>query len=115
MIIDIVRNHDMGYDFESGFIPVVLNEGASQPQSPTMISLQISWSGIVGTAGGAIEIIGSNSFDAVPITRSIYFDTYTKFSDSCMIIINPIFRFLKLKYMNGGLTGGGLNAVAYYE
>ena len=111
----IFKDMPMHSNAESKWIPVRTERVSGHIIKSEALSLQISWHSVEGTPDGEITIGCSNDLNSLAAGTTINVNSYSNLDDPELLIINPSFKYLKLKYTANSITGGVLNAVISYR
>ncbi len=115
MTSEIIRQQSMDSDFVTEWIPIILDPINNFGSKAIASSLQIIWDSVTGTLNGAIELQATDDLDNTTIGMTIGIATNSNSTDTELILLNPAFKFIKIKYTANGITGGKLDAVLWYE
>jgi len=111
MTQEIIRNHNMGLDYETEWIPVQLYEINNFGKNAMAESLQISWQNVLGTLNGEIELYISNDQYGQSLGNTYAINTNSNINDCEFIVLSHIhFNYIKIKYSKNNITSGLLNA-----
>lgn len=114
MIAQVMKDIAMDSDFESEWFPIKEEIVGSPGYCRTARSLQINWSGAEGTLNGKITIWAGNDRSAGATGKTIMVEQADNSSDAELLLLYPLFGFLKIKYEKNGITGGLLNVFMNY-
>lgn len=111
MNAEIICNVSMDSDIESDWFPLKSERTGSVNSSRVGTSLQVTWDNISGITDGIIEVLSSNDAVSQVIGYTININSSSNIEDSEMLLLQPGFNFIKLKYHKNNIQGGTLNAV----
>ena len=115
MISEIIKDHGMSADFETKWIPVKYEHIPKFREEKYANSLAVSWDGVTGTLDGYIEIMASNSVTGQTYAERLNILSASNLTDVYLYILNPMFKFIKLKYHANNILSGTLNASIFYD
>ncbi len=113
MNYSIIKNHHMGNDIESAWIPMQMNNFNNSKSEIT--SLQIIWDNVTGTLNGFINIFVTNNINFKSLLVTYNINTNSNKNSAVIIEINPIYSFLKINYSKNQITSGQLNVIANFK
>jgi hypothetical protein len=113
MISKLFKKIPMSADFESDWA-VVARQGISACGEAVATSVQFSWESPAGALDGQVEIFATNDLSLPPISEK-YDIAESVGSDTLLVFLYPLFKYIKIKYYHNGNTGGELSAVLFYE
>lgn len=111
----IFKDVSMEGDFESNWTAAFLEKIYGYKKQCKAISVQIVWNGIDGIANGKILVLCSNDLIHSAIGMEINIASDSNLNDPELIIIDPLFKYLKLKYIANSISDGVLNAIITYQ
>jgi hypothetical protein len=114
MNAEIIYNMSMDSDFESDWFPINSEGSGSKSSSRVASSLQVTWDNVSGILNGKIEVLSSNDAVSQVVGYTLNINTNSNIEDSELLILQPGFNFIKLKYNKNGILNGILNAVLTY-
>ncbi|MDQ1266424.1 MAG: hypothetical protein QG635_1576 [Bacteroidota bacterium] len=111
----VFNNLSLELPAESDWLPVKLRGQLSAGRELAATSVQFSWTGASGDSEGIITVYGSNDMNLVSFERE-YYPELIRYSDgSLLIIIYPLFAYIKFKYSGRIDSGGIINSVLFYD
>jgi hypothetical protein len=114
MINEFIRDLPMDSDYESEWIPVFQEEISGYRKSAIAQSVQITWNNADGLLDGRIDIIASNNMVSSSVGTSLFVTSVSNISNSEMLVLNPLFLYIKIKYTANNITNGYLSANIFY-
>ncbi len=115
MTSEIIRQQPMASDFETEWISIFLDPISNFGNKAIASSLQIIWDSAAGTLNGTIELQATDDLNNSTIGMTIVISTNSNSTDAELLLLNPAFKFIKIKYTANGITAGKLDAVMFYE
>lgn len=112
MIIRIMNNHSAALHFASQWIDIAPE---MKKKNERAISLQISWTELVGPLTGFLTLIGANDRSNAGYKKNIQINVADNFDDSELIVIRHLFKFMKIEYIPLGIASGKISANIYYK
>lgn len=112
MIQEIIKDHNMDNDLETGWIPVFIDKIRNFGEKARAESLEIYWNDVTGDLDGKIQLFISNGQGSKALGNTYDIDGSSNVEDCEFIVLDHInFKYLKIKYIKNSITGGTLNAV----
>jgi len=115
MIQEIIKNKNMSADFETMPILTSIINLPNLNRKSYLRSLAISWHSITGVLTGKIQIYAGNKLNETTLAREIAIDTADNTNDCNLVIVNPHFAYISIKYISNGIANGIINISAFYS
>lgn len=115
MIQEIIKDKNMSADFESMPILSSILNLPNISRKSYLRSLAISWHSVVGTLNGKFQIYAGNKLSETTLASEIIIDTADNLQDCNLVIVQPLFAYIKIKYIANGITAGKVNISAFYS
>jgi hypothetical protein len=112
MIIRLMNNHSANTHFSSKWVDVAPE---MKGRNEKVVSLQITWSGIVGPMTGNLLLIGANDQGNAGYRKMYRINSPSNYDDSELIVIRQVFKFFKIVYIPVGIIAGQISAHLYYK
>lgn len=113
MRTDLLRQLPMGNDFESRWLPTSVEVIGGKGFNIVM-SVLINWKEVNSGGEGKITIYVTNDPRSSVRGDEIEIKTVDNTDDAELIILDPAFSFIKVKYEKGTITSGRLKVSLYY-
>ncbi len=114
MIKYLCKNASMSTSFTSKWFETS-DKNISGKSIYNAVSIQVSWSDIIGTPNGTINLEFSNNQHSFTEGASINVDNTDNRNNAEIALISKISKFCRIRYTSNNITDGTLNAVLYLE
>jgi hypothetical protein len=115
MTYEIIQNHDMSRDIETDWIQLIINNIKGVRKKAEALSLHICWDLVSSNPNGNIKVLLSNDQTSFTIAKTINVSTQSSIEDSHLIVIYPVFKYLKLIYTKNSISNGTLYSSLIYK
>ncbi len=115
MISEIIKNHPMNNDLDTGWIPVFSTYPTVFDEDMPINSVQIFWKEVTGELDGEIEIIASSHPDTASVGSKITINSASNIDDSYLFIVHPSFEYLRFIYRKNNISNGKLTISLSYN
>lgn len=115
MIGEIIKNHPMDNDLDTGWIPVFSQYPSITNEQKLINSIQIYWLDVSGILDGEIEIFASSNPDTSSLGSKIQVNTPSNIDDSYLLLVHPSFEYLRFIYRKNNINSGRLYITLSYN